>query len=63
MLSKLGGRKFVSAVAMALLIAANDALGLGLEGATINQMALVVGAWIMGESVIDASSAFKAPRK
>ena len=44
MLSKLGGRKFVSAVSMALLIGLNSALGLGLESETLHQMSLIVGA-------------------
>lgn len=59
LLSKLGGRKFVTAVSMALLIALNEGLNLGLEGETLQQMSLILGSWIIGESVIDASSAFK----
>ena len=56
-LTKLGGRKFTSAVALALLIGVNDALHLGLESATLDQMSLILGAWIIGESAIDAASA------
>jgi len=59
-LKKLGGRKFTSAVALAFLIAANDSLGLGLDGSpggTLDQMSLILGAWIIGESAIDAASA------
>ena len=56
-LKKLGGRKFTSAVALALLIGVNDALHLGLESATLDQMSLILGAWIIGESAIDAASA------
>ena len=59
-LKKMGGRKFTSAVALAFLIAANDSLGLGLDGSpggTLDQMSLILGAWIIGESAIDAASA------
>ena len=56
-LKKLGGRKFTSAVALAFLIGVNDALHLGLESATLDQMSVIVGAWIIGESAIDAASA------
>ena len=59
-LKKFGGRKFTSAVALAFLIAANDSLGLGLDGSpggTLDQMSLILGAWIIGESAIDAASA------
>ena len=63
MLSKLGGRKFVSAVSMALLIGLNSALGLGLESETLHQMSLIVGAWILGESVIGAASANNGGKK
>ena len=59
LLSKMGGRKFLTAVSMALLIALNESLNLGLEGETLQQMSLILGSWILGESVIDASSAFK----
>ena len=56
-LKKFGGRKFTSAVALALLIGVNDALHLGLESATLDQMSVIVGAWILGESAIDAARA------
>ena len=56
-LKKLGGRKFVTAVSFSLLIAANDSLGLGMAEETLQQMALVLGSWLAGESLIDASSA------
>ena len=60
LLKKMGGRKFTSAVALAFLIAATDSLGLGLDGSpggTLDQMSLILGAWIIGESAIDAASA------
>ena len=57
MLSKFGGRKFISAVALALFIGLNNALNLGMESESLNQMSMIVGAWILGESVIDAASA------
>ena len=44
LLSKMGGRKFLTAVSMALLIALNEGLNLGLEGDTLQQMSLILGA-------------------
>ena len=56
MISRMGGRKFVSAVSLALLIGLNSSLGLGMESETLSQMSMIIGAWILGESVIDAAS-------
>ena len=56
-LGKFGGRRFVSATALALLIATNDSLGLGMGQESLELMAALVASFIVGESIIDASSA------
>tara|TARA_R110000824_G_scaffold73637_2_gene187490 strand:- start:3816 stop:4016 length:201 start_codon:yes stop_codon:yes gene_type:complete len=62
-LNNLGGRKFLTAVSMSMLIGLNEGLGLGMEEETLTQMCMILGSWILGESVIDASSAFKKEGK
>lgn len=56
-IKKIGGRKYASMILMVLLVAANDALSLGFEEETLTRITTVVLAWVLGESLIDASSA------
>ena len=56
-IKKIGGRKYCSMILMVLLIAANDALGLGFEEDTLTRITTVVLGWVLGESLVDASSA------
>ena len=51
------GRKFTSAMAVALLATINDAAGFGISEETILIVAGLVGVFILGESAADAASA------
>ena len=52
------GRKYTTAVLAALLVGLNKSLNLGLDETTVNQIVFILGCWILGESGIDAASAF-----
>jgi len=54
----LKSRKYFSAIAVALLAGLNDALKLGLQPDTVMLIAGVMSAFILGESAIDAASAW-----
>ena len=54
---KIGGRKYCSMILMVLLVCANDALSLGFAEETLTRVTTVVLGWVLGESLIDASSA------
>jgi len=51
---KLGSRKFWMAVASAVILIANDGLGIGLPEETLLAFVAVVITWILGESYVDA---------
>lgn len=57
MIKIFSSRKFILAIVTSMLVGLNDALKLGLEKETINQIVLVVTVWIGGESLADAASA------
>lgn len=54
----LGSRKFTTAIVGALLVGLNDSLKLGLSADTIQNIVLILSAWLVGESAIDAASAW-----
>ena len=54
MIEKLKSRKFLLAVVSALLIIANDGLGLNLDKDTIMTLASIVISYILGQSFVDA---------
>ena len=57
------GRKWTSTMVVAALAAFNDALDLGIESETIMLIAGIVGFFILGESAVDAASAFGEKRE
>lgn len=60
--SALSSRKFATAIFGALLVGLNDALKLGLKEDTIQHIVLILSAWIVGESAIDAAGAMGTQR-
>lgn len=50
---KLKSRKLWITIVTAILIAFNDALGVGLDEETITQLVAVVGAYVLGQSAVD----------
>lgn len=56
---RLKSRKFLMAVAAALLIVLNEGLGLGIPPDAYGWFVGVVVAWILGESYVDGKSAGK----
>lgn len=53
-IERLKSRKFLLALAAALLIVLNEGLGLGVDPDAYGWIVSVVVAWILGESYIDA---------
>lgn len=60
--SALKSRKYATAICTALLVGLNDALKLGLREDTIQNIVLILSAWIVGESAIDAAGAMGTQR-
>ena len=52
---KLTSRKFWMAVISALLVVANDGLGLGINADVVIPFAAIVIAYILGEAYVDAN--------
>ena len=57
MAKRFGGRKWLSCILLVLLCGLNSAFDLGIEKDVLQQIAMIFGAWVLGESVIDAASA------
>jgi len=55
-------RKFMTAILGALLVALNDALDLGLREDTMRHIVMILTGWLVGESAIDAASAWSNGR-
>lgn len=58
-IERLKSRKFLLALAAALLIVLNEGLGLGVDPDAYGWIVSVVVAWILGESYIDGKAAKK----
>ena len=58
-MEKLKSRKFWIAVVTALLVVANDGLGLNLPADSIKTVAEIVIAYIIGQGAVDAVSSLK----
>ena len=58
-LQRFTSRKFLMAVAAALLIVLNEGLGLGIPTDAYGWLVGVVVAWILGESYVDGKAAGK----
>lgn len=56
-MKKLLSRKFILAVAGAVLIILNDGLNLGIDSNTVLAFAGLIATWIVGESAVDAKRA------
>lgn len=58
-LQRLKSRKFLLALAAALLIVLNEGLGLGVDPDAYGWIVGVVTAWLLGESYVDGKAAEK----
>ncbi len=55
-------RKFTTAILGALLVGLNDGLNLGLRHETVQHIVLILASWVVGESAVDAASAWSNGR-
>lgn len=59
MIEKLKSRKLILAIVSALIVIANDGLGLGLEGETIKDFVKLVMTYIGSQGAVDLAAAIK----
>lgn len=61
MLAKLGSRKLIATVALAVLVVLNRKFALGLDATDLGTIAATVAAYCVGQGMVDGQAAKGAP--